>query len=123
MTGSKHGIRNLVAGNHTLAVSAFSLIPRSGSNAPSKRECPPFRGGSFAIDYYQRYPENADWDPDSCLLWIGALWNATMATYNPYTSQITQVLEFPNASYTGTMHIGGRSLGLTHRSDHHHYRL
>ena len=54
--------------------------PHPGPNAPSKKECPPFRGGSFAIDYYQLYPENADWDPDSCLLWIGALWNATVAT-------------------------------------------
>jgi hypothetical protein len=35
-----------------------------------KRKCPQFNG-SFVIDSYQLYPENADFDFDSCLLYIG----------------------------------------------------
>ncbi|KAK3991267.1 hypothetical protein QBC44DRAFT_323937 [Cladorrhinum sp. PSN332] len=83
--------------------SSSSLIPRGSKKKP----CPPLKKkGDFVIDYYQLYPENADWDEDSCLLWIGSLWNATVAIYNPYTSTITSVLSFPNISLT-LAHIGG----------------
>lgn len=32
--------------------------------------CPPFKG-TFTIKQYQLYPENADFDFQSCLLYIG----------------------------------------------------
>lgn len=35
------------------------------------KECPPLDRGSFNIDQYQLYPENADWDEDSCLVYFG----------------------------------------------------
>ena len=38
--------------------------------ANHKKGCPPFKG-SFEIDYFQVYPENADFDFQSCLLYIG----------------------------------------------------
>ncbi|KAK5651238.1 hypothetical protein OQA88_12702 [Cercophora sp. LCS_1] len=84
----------------TLPLFALSL-----SLSPKPSECPPF-SGDFVIDYYQLYPENADWDPIRCLLWIGCVWNATVATYSPYTQQTT-VISFPGTSYTGDIHIGG----------------
>ena len=46
----------------------FNLAPRG----PAKK-CPPFSGGDFNIDYFQLYPENADWDGDRCVVWIGYL--------------------------------------------------
>ncbi|KAK0725983.1 hypothetical protein B0H67DRAFT_642330 [Lasiosphaeris hirsuta] len=85
----------------TLAAS-LDLPPRS---LPKK--CPPFKGGDFAIDYFQLYPENADWDQDRCVVWIGCVWNATVAIYDPYARKVTQVLEIPGTSHTGSQHIGG----------------
>jgi hypothetical protein len=48
-----------------LAVGA-SAVPRS---YPGK--CPPFHRGSFNINQYQLYPENADWDANRCLVLFG----------------------------------------------------
>ncbi|KAK0730213.1 hypothetical protein B0H67DRAFT_478833 [Lasiosphaeris hirsuta] len=81
-----------------------SLLSRGGRG--SKR-CPPFNNGTFVIDYFQLYPENADWDPDSCLVWIGAVWNGTVALFDPYADKVVEVLEFPGTSHTGSQHIGG----------------
>ncbi len=33
--------------------------------------CPPLNRGSYNIQQYQLYPENADWDEDSCLVYFG----------------------------------------------------
>jgi hypothetical protein len=38
--------------------------------ANHEKGCPPFKR-SFEIDYFQVYPENADFDFQSCLLYIG----------------------------------------------------
>jgi len=38
-------------------------------NGPSR--CPPLHRGSFNIHQYQLYPENADWDEASCLVYFG----------------------------------------------------
>ena len=37
-------------------------------------ECPPLHRGSFNINQYQLYPENAEWDPVNCLVWFGYVW-------------------------------------------------
>ncbi|KAK3938076.1 hypothetical protein QBC46DRAFT_266155, partial [Diplogelasinospora grovesii] len=63
--------------------------------------------GTFVVDYFQLYPENADWDEKSCLAYSGALFNATVAIYDPYKDEMIQILEFPGMSHTGTVHIGG----------------
>jgi len=41
----------------------------------SGRDCPPFKGGTFVIDKYQLYAENADWDAHSCLVYFGLVPN------------------------------------------------
>ncbi|KAK3331659.1 hypothetical protein B0T19DRAFT_448157 [Cercophora scortea] len=69
--------------------------------------CPPFTRGTFVIDSYQLYPENADWDEESCVVWFGVLFNATVGIYDPYNDTILEILEFPGSSYTGSVHIGG----------------
>ncbi|KAK3321782.1 hypothetical protein B0H66DRAFT_552657 [Apodospora peruviana] len=81
--------------------------PSSLSTRGGHKECPPFKKGTFVIDSYQLYPENADWDPDSCQLLIGSVWNGTVVIYDPYKDKVTSVLEYPGVSYTATYHIGG----------------
>ncbi|KAF8853020.1 hypothetical protein BDZ45DRAFT_658506 [Acephala macrosclerotiorum] len=71
-----------------LASSTFSLSDRELPTFKSK--CPPFNG-TFVIDQYKLYPENADFDFKKCLLYIGCLWNAT----------------FPGISHNSDYHIGG----------------
>ncbi|KAK0630859.1 hypothetical protein B0T17DRAFT_572834 [Bombardia bombarda] len=80
---------------------------RSNGHGSHNHGCPPLNRGSFAIDYFQLYAENADWDEASCLVWFGSVWNATVAIYDPYTDTMLDVLSFPGTSYTGTIHIGG----------------
>ncbi len=54
-----------------LAITGAAAFPQTDVVAAKhKMSCPPFNG-SFVIDYYQVYPENADFDFDSCLLYIG----------------------------------------------------
>ncbi len=51
-----------------LAAVAVTAIPHHGHHGKDK--CPPF-SGNFTIHQYQLYPENADFDFNSCLLYIG----------------------------------------------------
>lgn len=47
-----------------------SLVLVEAAPNPSKA-CPPFTKGSFTIQQYQLYPENADWDVDNCIVYFG----------------------------------------------------
>ncbi|ERT01157.1 trichothecene biosynthesis enzyme [Sporothrix schenckii 1099-18] len=96
------------------ALAAATPVPDTWSSSLAKRHhrgrldnCPDVHGGSFIINQYQLYPENADWDGDSCLVYFGSLWNATVAIYDPYIDDFITILEFANVSHTGTEHIGG----------------
>jgi hypothetical protein len=74
---------------------------------PKSKPCPPLpRRGDITAAYFQLYPENADWDPILCRVWLGSVWNATAVLYNPYTSTVESVLSFPGISHTGSVHIG-----------------
>ncbi|KAK4163957.1 hypothetical protein QBC43DRAFT_237893 [Cladorrhinum sp. PSN259] len=86
--------------------TATSLPPRHSTHGP-KQECPPFPKGSFTIDQYQLYPENMDFDASRCHLLIGAVFNGTFPIYDPYTSTMKTIHEYPGVSHTGTYHIGG----------------
>lgn len=93
----------------TAAVTAHasflpSLDPR---DAHRKKKCPPFPSDPFTVSYYQLYPENMDFDASSCLLLIGCVLNGTFAVYDPYTSTMKAVHQYPGVSHTGTYHIGG----------------
>ncbi|CAK7210940.1 hypothetical protein SCUCBS95973_000962 [Sporothrix curviconia] len=96
------------------ALASVSPAAGSWSHALAKRhhrgrhdDCPLVNRGSFIINQCQQYPENADWDEDSCLVYFGSLWNATVAIYDPYIDDFVAILEFPNVTRTGTEHIGG----------------
>jgi hypothetical protein len=51
-------------------VQAFAISHTSTDHKVGKNHCGPF-GGNFTIDQYLLYPENADFDFNSCLLYIG----------------------------------------------------
>ncbi|KAI6084910.1 hypothetical protein F4821DRAFT_163937 [Hypoxylon rubiginosum] len=75
---------------------------------PSRQsECPPFDKSTIVIESYQLYPENADFDLNDCLLYIGALYNASVVVYDPYELKTVATLEFPGFTRTRPYHVGG----------------
>ncbi|KAI1748380.1 hypothetical protein F4782DRAFT_360872 [Xylaria castorea] len=104
------------------AASSHPLLPRP------RGSCPPFGNGTLNIASYQLYPENVDFDEQSCLLcrdnlrWtqqhrdilriiqpadIGSLYNASVVVYDPYKASVVSTIEFPNITRTAPFHIGG----------------
>ncbi|KAI1105769.1 hypothetical protein F4804DRAFT_111362 [Jackrogersella minutella] len=74
---------------------------------PHGTECAPFDSGTIVIDSYQLYPENADFDQNQCLLYFGALFNASVVVYDPYKATVVLTLEFPGITRTKPFHVGG----------------
>ncbi|KAJ2989745.1 hypothetical protein NUW58_g3315 [Xylaria curta] len=78
-----------------------------------KAACPPFSKGTINIASYQLYPENVDFDEQTCLLClkpednIGSLYNASVVVYDPYKAAVVKTIEFPNITRTVPFHIGG----------------
>ncbi|CAG8956274.1 hypothetical protein HYFRA_00003654 [Hymenoscyphus fraxineus] len=88
-------------------LSSVDIISRDSElELKNLKKCPEFRG-NFTIDQYQLYPENADFSFHTCLLYISAVWNASLAIYDPYSSKIVEVIEFPRLSHRGTYHLSG----------------
>lgn len=48
-----------------------ALLALGAYGHPKPKGCPPLNRGTFVINQYQLYPENADWDEDRCLVWFG----------------------------------------------------
>ncbi|KAI0534691.1 hypothetical protein GGR58DRAFT_481933 [Xylaria digitata] len=71
------------------------------------KRCPPFNNGTINIAAYQLYPENVDFDEQSCLLYIGSLYNASVVVYDPYKASIVSTIELLNITRTPPFHIGG----------------
>jgi hypothetical protein len=96
--------------------------------------CPPFTKGTFSVNQLQLYPENADWDTKTCLVYFGldiipikleqlifpydsheeanlpsisALFNASVAVLDPYTDKIVDIWTFPGVTHNPDQHIGG----------------
>lgn len=67
--------------------------------------CAPFNG-TFTIDNYKLYPENLDWDPVHCKLYISANFNASVLVYDPYTSTY-DILTFDGITDTDPYHVSG----------------
>ncbi|KAF2733330.1 hypothetical protein EJ04DRAFT_605806 [Polyplosphaeria fusca] len=77
-----------------------------------KRACPPF-SGNFTIQQYQLYPENVDFDFNTCKLFIGQLWNASLGIYDPYTKK-HETIEFAGISHNPLFHLG--AVGVDRKS-------
>ncbi|KZL87142.1 tri14-like protein [Colletotrichum incanum] len=89
-----------------LAVILAMLSPVEGTSRAT-RQCPPFKKGSFTIQQYQLYPENADWDAENCIVYFGSLFNASVAVYDPYMDKVVDILMFSGITHNPSLHIGG----------------
>ncbi|KAI2622423.1 hypothetical protein GGR54DRAFT_63072 [Hypoxylon sp. NC1633] len=86
---------------------ALNAAGASGRLIPRQNECPPLDKGTIVVDSYQLYPENADFDLNECLLYFGALFNASVVVYDPYKAETVVTLEFEGITRTRPFHIGG----------------
>ncbi|KAI0198589.1 hypothetical protein F4808DRAFT_462703 [Astrocystis sublimbata] len=98
--------------------------------SPKQSSCPPFSSSTINIASYQLYPENVDFDQQSCLLRyyvmtsrerhknventnchltsdIGSLYNASVVIYDPYEDTVVSTIELPDITRTKPFHIGG----------------
>lgn len=91
----------------TLA-SALALVAVAAPSqplAPRNTTCAAFNG-TFTIENYKLYPENLDWDPVHCKLYISANFNASVLVYDPYTSTY-DILSFDGITDTDPYHVSG----------------
>jgi len=77
-----------------LSTPVFSLPPVLGG--PSK-SCPPVEG-DFYIPVQNLNPENADWDPTTCKLYLSSIYNCTIVAYDPYTNT-SKITDLPITNY------------------------
>ncbi|WQF87809.1 Putative WD40/YVTN repeat-like-containing domain superfamily [Colletotrichum destructivum] len=106
-----------------LAVIFVKLSLVEGTPQPT-RQCAPIQKGSFTIQQYQLYPENADWDVENCILYFGyvssgkpsssiaettvrSLFNASVAVYDPYKEKTIDIIMFDGITHNPSLHIGG----------------
>ncbi|KAF2259854.1 hypothetical protein CC78DRAFT_555844 [Lojkania enalia] len=82
------------------------------AHPPRQRKCAPFQG-NFTIKQYQLYPENADFDFNTCKLYIGQLWNASLGIYDVYTQE-HEIVEFEGISHNPAFHLG--AVGVDRKS-------
>ncbi|CAG8952483.1 hypothetical protein HYFRA_00001230 [Hymenoscyphus fraxineus] len=95
-----------VATLFTVAVGLASALPSTVLTSRGEGNCKPF-SGNFTINQYQLYPENSDFDPRSCLLYISSLYNATVVVYDPYSAKVVDTLEFPGIAHNPAFHLAG----------------
>lgn len=81
-----------------LAAPSYPISPRDTACANVE--------GTFTIDNYKLYPENLDWDPVHCKLYISANFNASVLVYDPYTSTY-DILTFDGITDTDPYHVSG----------------
>ncbi|PHH86981.1 hypothetical protein CDD83_9471 [Cordyceps sp. RAO-2017] len=109
------------------STSAAAVTPRAehdtrGQCAPVRAEAAvqgvpggcPVPDGDFNITSLRLYPENADYDPKSCRLYISVLYNASIAVYDFRTKQVEKMIEIPGLSGDVTLHASGVQLDPTY---------
>ncbi|KAF9875236.1 tri14-like protein [Colletotrichum karsti] len=94
--------RLAIASSLSLATSIVSGFP---FNVEKTSRCAAVNG-SFSIDNYKLYPENLDWDPVHCKLYISANFNSTVLVYDPYTATY-DILSFEGITGTDPYHVSG----------------
>ncbi|RKK08497.1 hypothetical protein BFJ68_g17215 [Fusarium oxysporum] len=85
---------------HTLLVSLIAslILAASASNYPTSR-CPPISGDILFRDEFQLYPSYYRWDYQRCVLYISAIYNASIVIWDPYSSSIQRVVSIPGISH------------------------
>ncbi|OTB04775.1 hypothetical protein M426DRAFT_57906 [Hypoxylon sp. CI-4A] len=89
------------------AILILSVIGVSDHRIGQRQQCPPFNNGTIIINSYQLYPENADFNINQCLLYFGALFNASVVVYDPYKEETVFTIELPGFTRTEPFHVGG----------------
>ncbi|GAB1317804.1 hypothetical protein MFIFM68171_08014 [Madurella fahalii] len=97
-------------GIHCVVFICYFLTLVYGSPRRSDNDgtsCPPFNKGDFTIHQYQLYPENAFWDSQNCVVYFSALFNGSVAVYDPYKDETIRIITFPNITYVPGQHASG----------------
>lgn len=125
-----------------LCLSSLNVVSSSPDLITARNNtssgCPAFDNGTFVINQFQLYPENAKFDPVRCLVYFGyvtpseesimtmpvvagpgplysssmltpqlsALFNASVAVFDPYENAITESITFPGLSGDPSLHLG-----------------
>ncbi|ORX94787.1 TRI14-like protein [Clohesyomyces aquaticus] len=76
-----------------------------GGGGNGKHGLCPSPNGTFEINQYQLYPENVDFDFDTCLLYLGSIYNASISVYNP-SNQTTTIITVPGVTHNPEVEIG-----------------
>jgi len=82
------------------------LLPASSHSDHKHKRCPDFPPGTITINSYQLYPENFSWDPVKCQVYLSALYNDSIAVYNPATKDIKTII-IPGQNLDVSLHIAG----------------
>ncbi|KAE8334141.1 hypothetical protein BDV24DRAFT_174289 [Aspergillus arachidicola] len=72
----------------------------------SNAGCPAF-SGNITVNSYQLYPEHADFNREKCLVYLSALYNTSIAVYDPYKDQIVDNIDLPGMSGDPVLHLSG----------------
>jgi len=59
------------------------------------------------INAYKLYPENAAFNFDNCLLYMGSLYNGSIFVYDPYIGKQVDTINFPGVTGNPVFHVGG----------------
>ncbi|KAJ4424374.1 hypothetical protein N0V82_000893 [Gnomoniopsis sp. IMI 355080] len=99
-------MRAMGVGISALGLSALVALAGVAESLPTSSTCPAFNNGTFVVDAFQLYPENAKFDPVRCRVYFGALFNASVAVFDPYNNTITESINFPGLSGDINIHLG-----------------
>ncbi|KAG4418357.1 hypothetical protein IFR04_008499 [Cadophora malorum] len=93
--------------------ASFELFLAVAASPTHKRSvCPQVSGDIFFNNQFQLYPAYYRWDSQRCVLYLSAIYNATVVVWDPYTSVIQRVISFPGLSHAGSAVSDKRLSGL-----------
>ncbi|KAM7197459.1 TRI14-like protein [Naviculisporaceae sp. PSN 640] len=87
--------------------AAVFFMSASGSSSRHGKKCPPFnKPGNITLHQYQLYPQTAAWDTNRCVAYFCALFNGSIAEYDPYLDKFT-VINFAGITHALDQHASG----------------
>ncbi|KAK7991386.1 trichothecene biosynthesis [Apiospora saccharicola] len=92
-----------ILGSSVFALAAAACPTSKNATATG---CPAV-SGDMTISSYQLYPENADYDSKRCLVYFSAVYNSTVAAWNPQTNKVEKTLTVPGLSDDPSLHLSG----------------
>ncbi|KAJ3956106.1 hypothetical protein N0V92_007369 [Colletotrichum tropicale] len=102
---------SLMAASLVAATSVVSAFPFHLKQTENCSEV----NGTFSIDNYKLYPENLDWDPVHCKLYVSANFNSTVLVYDPYAATY-DILTFDGITGVDPYHVSGIDYDATTES-------